>query len=462
MQQAPQTLGRYRITAILGEGAMGVVYKGFDPGIQRAVALKTIRRHLVESSETGVSTAARFRNEARAAGRLQHPGIVSVFDYGEEGDTAYIAMEYVEGSSLARYLAVPVRFGVPDVAGLLGQLLDALEHAHSAGVWHRDIKPANLIITHDGRLKVADFGIARIESAGLTLVSAAIGTPGYMAPEQFRGEDVDRRVDLYAAGVLLYQLLVGRPPFVGSAESLMYRVVHEAPLLPSTLAGHEHLAPFDSVLATVLAKEREQRFADAAAFKAALVAALGAALPPRLAAGVLLPPSDAPTEIVPRTPSRTSNAPPPTHWDAAVLAEVQAKLARHVGPLASVLVRRTARECSDLPTLYARLAEQVSDPKARSQFISQLGATATGGGSGGSGSRAPAAGSSALRAKLGDALLAQSSKLLAQHVGPIAGVLVKRAAAAAATRAAFFDALEDAVSAPAARQKLRAELDRLP
>lgn len=458
MANLPERLGKYRVTAVLGEGAMGVVYKGFDPGIQRLVALKTIRRGVADDSGTGVSMAARFRNEAQAAGRLQHPGIVAVYDYGDEGDVAYIAMEFVEGSSLARYLAAPVPFTEEDRVGLVGQLLDALEHAHASGVWHRDVKPANLIITHDGRLKVADFGIARIESAGLTQVNSAIGTPGYMAPEQFLGEDLDRRVDIYATGVLLYQLLVGRQPFVGSTESLMYRVVHEAPAMPSSLPGLSHLAPYDGVLGCALAKDRRQRFASAAAFKEALARAFGRTLPARLSPASVLPPADEPTEIQPHPSSRLAmtNTPPPTNWDPAVLSQVQATLARHVGPLAAVLVRRSARECADLPSLYAKLAEQVTDPKARTAFVAQV-ALATGG----SGTRPPATDvSSSTRLGVDDALLQRCARLLLPHVGPIAPVLAKRLAAKAATRAAFFDALADAVPDPAERGRLRAELER--
>jgi serine/threonine-protein kinase len=457
----PATLGKYRVTAVLGEGAMGVVYKGFDPGIQRHVALKTIRKQLVDSADTGVSMAARFRNEAQAAGRLQHPGIVAVYDYGEDGDVAYIAMEYIEGSSLARYLMVPVSFSDDDRVGLAGQLLEALDHAHGHGVWHRDIKPANLMITHDGRLKVADFGIARIESAGLTVINAAIGTPGYMAPEQFLGEDVDRRVDVYAAGVLLYQLLTGKVPFSGTAESLSYRVVHEMPALPSRLPGKEHLAPYDGVLSTALAKDRRQRYATAGEFRNALAAAFGRPLPARLAPDRVLPPSDAPTEILPNSQQHASNIPLPTNWDPAVLSQVQAALARHVGPLAAVLVRRSARECTDLPALYAKLAEQVTDPKARTAFISQLGSAS----GSGSGTRPPApasASSSGAKVALNDAVLQAAGKLLTHHVGPIASVLVKRAAAKGGHRATFFDALQEAVSDPAARAQLRADLDKLP
>ena len=200
----PEKLGKYQVTGVLGEGAMGVVYKGFDPGIGRAVALKTIR-HSLAGPEHTAALAARFRNEAQAAGRLSHPGIVAVYDFGDEADVAYIAMEFVEGSSLSRYIAANTRFGDDDVLSIMGQLLDALDHAHDNGVWHRDIKPANLLLTNAGRLKVADFGIARIESIALTMVTSIVGTPGYMAPEQFIGKGVDRRADLYAAGVLLYQ-----------------------------------------------------------------------------------------------------------------------------------------------------------------------------------------------------------------------------------------------------------------
>ncbi|MBC7940509.1 MAG: serine/threonine protein kinase, partial [Chitinophagaceae bacterium] len=295
----PERLGKYRVTGVLGEGAMGVVYKGFDPGIQRVVALKTVRRQLLENTELGASMAQRFRNEAQAAGRLGHPGIVAVYDYGEEttdqADVAYIAMEFVEGNTLERYIANKVHFGDSDIVSVLVQLLDALEHAHTQGVWHRDIKPANVLMTRDGRLKIADFGIARIESAALTQVNSVIGTPSHMAPEQFLGAEIDRRVDIYASGVLFYQLLVGKPPFVGSAESLMYRVVHEEPVLPSAVPGYRGPGQYDRVLATALAKNPARRYATASAFKDALLAVVGKPVPATVsdATVVALPPRSA-------------------------------------------------------------------------------------------------------------------------------------------------------------------------
>jgi len=470
MAEMIERLGKYRVTAVLGEGAMGVVYKGFDPGIQRTVALKTIRRDLNLGDGSGASAALRFRNEAQAAGRLAHPGIVAVYDFGDEGDLSYIAMEFVEGSSLARYLAKHKPFTAEDIASIAVQLLEALDHAHSHGVWHRDIKPANLMLTHDGRIKIADFGVARIEHTELTVAGSVIGTPGYMAPEQFLGEEVDSRVDIYSAGVLLYQLLVGKPPFTGSTEQLLYKVVHEPPLPPSQVPGYEHGPEFDGVLATALAKNRHKRFASPAAFRDAVKTAFGRPVPSRVSPSSLFDASDTPTEIVPSALSRPSSAQPPAHWDPAILKDVEQMLARHVGPLAAVLVRRSARACHDLPTLYQRLAEQVTNPNARSAFMAEWSAARTGGG-GRSGSGAAGGGASATKgpppptgtagALVGDQLVAQATKVLAQHLGPIASVVARRAAAKGGSRAAFFQQLEAAVADPLQRKALREELDKL-
>jgi serine/threonine-protein kinase len=467
MAEMIERLGKYRVTSVLGEGAMGVVYKGFDPGIQRTVALKTIRRDLNLGDGSGASAAQRFRNEAQAAGRLAHPGIVGVYDFGDEGDLSYIAMEFVEGSSLARYLAKARPFTADDIASIAAQLLEALDHAHSHGVWHRDIKPANLMLTHDGRLKIADFGVARIEHTELTVAGSVIGTPGYMAPEQFLGEEVDSRVDIYSAGVLLYQLLVGKPPFTGSTEQLLYRVVHEPPVPPSQVPGYEGGPEFDAVLSTALAKNRHNRFASPAAFRDAVKAAFGRVVPARVAAKSLFDASDTPTEIVPSALSRPSNALPPAHWDPAILKDVEQMLARHVGPLAAVLVRRSARACHDLPTLYQRLSEQVTNPLARSAFMAEWSAARTGGGTRSSGAKGPPSSPGTgfpvtQGTMVGDLLVAQATKVLAQHLGPIASVVARRAAAKGGSRAAFFLQLESAVADPAQREKLRAELDKLP
>src|SRR5262245_15040139 len=229
----PERLGKYPITGVLGQGAMGVVYKARDPVIQRPVAIKTIHIGLVAGDAERANLSARFRNEAQAVGRLSHPGIVAIYEYGEDESTAYIAMEYVEGLSLERVL--PPRRPLPESEALsvMQQLLDALACAHRAGVWHRDIKPANLIMTASGQLKLTDFGIARIENASLTQVTSVIGTPGYMAPEQYVGQGITHQVDLFAAGVLLYRMLTGIAPFAGPPEVAMYKILHEDPPAPS-------------------------------------------------------------------------------------------------------------------------------------------------------------------------------------------------------------------------------------
>ncbi len=478
-----QRLGKYQITGVLGEGAMGVVYRGFDPDIRRVVALKTIRRES-DTAGSAAESAARFRNEAQAAGRLQHPGIVGVHDFGDDGRVAYIAMEYVEGHTLARYLAQGVRFSDADIASLGTQLLAALAHAHEHGVWHRDIKPSNVIMTRNGRAKIADFGIARTDTSALTQTQSVLGTPMYMAPEQFMGLPIDHRVDLYGVGVLLYQLVAGRPPFVGPPQALMYRVVNETPVPPSSVEGEPRSALFDAATLTALAKQPQQRHPSAAAFIDALAQAWGQPVPEavsREAIAALPAAGDyAPTErILPAaasigtgTGTSIGAGQAPGHWEAAVLAQVEAALARHVGPLAGVLVRRAARECHDLPELFARLAPQVTPTAAREVFMAQLARTGAGAGSGsgtgtgtgtgsvtvtvtGTGSdpaprpiaAAPPTGGSAGRSDpVSQAWIEQAEKLLAAQVGPIARVLVRREATRTRLREPLVQGLVEALN----------------
>lgn len=501
----PERLGKYQITGVLGEGAMGVVYRGFDPDIRRIVALKTIRKQIGEGVDAA-QTAARFRNEAQAAGRLLHPGIVGVYDFGESdtraGRVAYIAMEFVEGHTLSQYLSQKVRFSEADVASLATQLLDALAHAHENGVWHRDIKPSNVIMTKAGRIKIADFGIARTDTSALTMANSVLGTPMYMAPEQFMGRPIDHRVDVYGAGVVLYQLIAGRAPFVGPHEALMYKVVNEVPPPPSGVEGALPGGRFDAVVATALAKDPRERFASAAAFRDAVVQALGHAAPTAVSREAVygLPALSeyAPTErivspfgapFVNGASPPTSTGAPPTHWDPSVLAQVESQLARHVGPLAAVLVRRASKECHDLPSLQARLAEQITNAQAREAF---LGAASRGGGTGGTGgsgatgiTRGSATGitggaATGLRGApttLGqshgggtfagnhtpvtDAVLEQSVKLLSAHLGPIARVVVKRSAERVREREPFYALLVEAAP-EAVRARLLAELRAIP
>ena len=269
----PERLGKYDIVEVLGKGAMGVVFKGFDPDIDRTVAIKTVRKELIEEEDRAGMALARFKNEARAAGRLSHPGIVAVYDYGESGSVAYIAMEFVLGSSLREYFNRGTRFAERDAIAIMVQLLEALQHAHDQGVWHRDIKPANLIIMINGKVKIADFGIARIDTSTLTQTGVVMGSPGYMAPEQYAGGKVDRRADLFAAGVVMYQLLTGARPFAGSVESIPYKICHVEPPLPSEAEPDRGWERYNAVITRALAKQPEDRFQTAAEFRAGILEA---------------------------------------------------------------------------------------------------------------------------------------------------------------------------------------------
>jgi serine/threonine-protein kinase len=279
----PQTLGKYEVRREIGQGGMGVVYEGYDPLIERRVALKVVRSAQFEAS-LEEELLARLRREAQAAGRLSHPNIVSVYDYGEEAGpsgegrasrSAWIAMEFVEGRELESHFEKHERFPLAEVARIMGELLDALQYSHERGVVHRDIKPANIMLLGNGAVKVADFGIARVESSTLTQVGTVMGSPSHMSPEQFMGQTVDARSDIYSAGVVLYQLLTADLPFSGSFTAVMHKVLNEQPTLPSAL-NVQAPRPLDAVIRRAMAKRPEDRYQSAAEFKRAIGEALSA------------------------------------------------------------------------------------------------------------------------------------------------------------------------------------------
>jgi len=261
-------LGKYEVRREIGRGAMGVVYEGYDPMIKRVVALKTIRADQLAGDESA-TVIARFRREAQAAGRLSHPNIVPIYDFGEDNGVWFIAMEFVKGRELKEYFEANERFSVADIVRIMSQILDALDYSHRQGVIHRDIKPANIFLVADGAVKVADFGIAHIESSSLTQVGTVLGTPSYMSPEQIMGLPVDGRSDLFSAGVILYQFLTGERPFAGSATTTMQKVLKEEPLPPSTL-NVQILPEMDAVMRKALAKRPDERYQTAREFSAAI------------------------------------------------------------------------------------------------------------------------------------------------------------------------------------------------
>ncbi len=271
-------LGRYDIIRIVGKGAMGMVYEARDPNLERRVAIKTIKVDAL-SQEASAEYEARFRTEAHSAARLQHPHIVSVYDSGRHGDMAYLVMEFVQGDDLKQLLDRGITFTLAQATHMMCDLLSALDYAHRQNIVHRDVKPANLLIEANGRVKLTDFGVARIQDAGdaTRTRGSMVGTLKYMAPEQVQGLAVDARADIFAAGVLLYQLLTGRRPFDGESDfAIIQQIVASAPAAPSTL--NAQLPPaIDAVVALALAPLREQRFASAQVFAVALEAAVATA-----------------------------------------------------------------------------------------------------------------------------------------------------------------------------------------
>lgn len=489
---APTQLGKYTISEVLGKGAMGIVYKGFDPHIRRTVALKTIRKELVDDDQ-GATLLARFRNEAQAAGRLSHPGIVAVYEWGEEGEIVFLAMEYVQGNSLREYFNRGTRFDGRDAISVMAQLLEALHYAHEQGVWHRDIKPANIIIMNSGKLKIADFGIARIDSSNLTQTGAVMGTPGYMAPEQYVGHAVDWRADIFSAGVVMYQLITGVRPFTGNPDMIAYKICHEEQALPSEIEPGRCTTQFDAVTRKALAKKPEDRYQNALEFRDAILEAHAGPVSPAVSEQTLInehsrpvwpgehsrplgqqepshpsqpshssggSPQPHPTPSQPSFPSPSQasvKTVPPPGWEVAVLKQIERQLTRIVGPVARVLVKRGASSTTDIDKLYALLAENLSSPAERSAFLAGRrelqGVPARQAGP----STMPLMAHSAPGTRQAEPLTPEAvehaTRRLIAYVGPIAKILAKRAAAEAATRHHFHLLLAEKITDPGERDR---------
>ena len=483
----PKQIGKYLIEGVLGEGAMGIVYKATYPLIHRPVAIKTIRQPLLAVDAQDISATERFHNEAKAAGRLTHPNIVSVYEFGEDlasGDM-FLAMEYVNGTPLQDLLARRLRLPLPDVLSLMLQLLDALHAAHEQGVWHRDIKPANLLITPDGRLKVTDFGIARIDANALTRATTTMGSPGYMAPERYTDDTPDRRVDIFSCGVLLYELLTGGPPFTGPSNAVMYQVLHRDPPPPSTLAiAGPPPSRYDAIVARAIAKRADGRFATALEMREALVEATPAPIRSTLSTQTIVKMSmpaqpapaatpapastpDEPTQVVPRpAPVRTSG------WDLASIAQVEKMLTQRLGPMAPLVVRQAAQHCVDLPSLIYRVANETLGRTDRKAFLADLrglleapakppapkaGAATSFRNSQPPIEQIPVLGDTPMRADTID----KAQRVMTVHIGPIAKLLTQRAASASTTREQFFTQLADMAGENVDRKALLAQLWRI-
>jgi eukaryotic-like serine/threonine-protein kinase len=354
----PDKIGRFQIAETLAQGDSWQTFRAIDPASNLSVTLKTVSKNRLETD--GASGLAEFQSEARAAAALNHQGIVKVLEYGEDAGVAFIATEYVDGISLPPGARIPL----PDAVSLGVQLLSALDYAHDQGVAHHDLTPAKLIVTKDGKLHISGFGVARFTA----------GTPQYMSPEQFSGLPVDRRSDVFSAGIIFYELLTGVSPFAGPPQGLLDRVCHEKEKAPSAIAPKVPTS-FDSVCVKALAKAVYDRYPTALAFSSGIQTAFG--FPVSLAVS-----KDGLATIAPQGfgEKRLGNSsheleavqvPHDFKWDPDILSDVQHLLAAFVGPMARVIIKEAAARTSDLDRLYVLASESLQKPEERKAFLSK-------------------------------------------------------------------------------------------
>jgi serine/threonine protein kinase len=360
----PSSIGRYKIKRWLTAGAMGDIYEAHDPVIDREIALKVLRRELIERGDA-TSWLDRFRQEARAAGRLLHPNIVTLLDYGEEGGIPFLAMEFIEGESLDIVLKRSGRLPYADAIAIITQILSALDFAHAHRVTHRDVKPSNILLTKAGLAKLTDFGIAHIEASDLTGAGDVLGTPSYMAPEQLAGQPVDPRADQFSTATVFFELLSGVKPFHG--KSLAESMLNMERRGPSDLCALKPEVPpaLKQVIEKALAFNPEDRYATSAEFSKAIAGA--AAISDRAA----VEPARSDETVF----ASIGQTPPPPPAQAApsveLLTEVERDLTTFIGPLAKIAVRRSSKTIYDVAALYDALASYIENPADRASFISK-------------------------------------------------------------------------------------------
>jgi eukaryotic-like serine/threonine-protein kinase len=436
----PSVFGRYTVLGVLGRGAMGVVYRAHDPALDRDVAIKVVTTELLGAEERA-DYLERFRREARAAARCTHRGIVAVFDFSEAGGNPFIVMELVDGVELGRVIRERGKLPVTEAVALMTQMLDALGHAHALGIVHRDVKPANVLVLPDAEVKIADFGVARLGDISGTQVGMVIGTPKYMAPEQALGGTIDHRADLFAAAAIFYEMLAGNPPFAGATpDEIMARVIHGEPtgLDEAETRAYPLLLP---VLRRALSKAAEHRFQSAEEFAAALNRALaGAGVP------------DDSTRIASRAQA----------VDARTVEAAEKALATHIGPIAKLVVKKAAGTATSEMELYEALAGNIPDGAARTAFLRRGSASTAREGQGEATATEPRV-APPRRAPVAPEAMKAAQEALTFFVGPIARVLVRKAAEQAGTEAEFYEQLQTHLAREedkaAFRRRLRKDWD---
>ncbi|UPH72376.1 serine/threonine protein kinase [Abyssibius alkaniclasticus] len=436
--EQPQSVGKYRVDSVLGEGAMGVVYKGHDPDIDRTVAIKTLHAHLMSDSERA-AWLERFAREARAAGRVLHGNLVTIFDYLEQDAQPYLVMEFIESETVGDRLRRPPLPPLGEAQSIMVQMLAGLDAIHGAGIIHRDVKPANALLLPDGRLKIADFGVARVESLGATY-GGMIGTPDYMSPEQFAGQQVDARADLFAAGVIFFELLTGRKPFQASGLGELSQKVMSGNALALLDIAPELPQSLDDIMRRALAVEPAARFATARDFAAAINAAMRT-LDAQAMESMERTIVAAPRSAAPAAPMSQTMA---DLMPRSAMEKIERLLAEQIGPIAKHLMRKVSSSTSSTDQLVDKLSAEIT-PEQREKFRNavkaMLGGSQTQGGLG-----------------LDEATLDAMTQYLLPHLGPIAKVLVRRTAKTCRNRAELCESLAGHIDSDSARRAFLSEM----
>ncbi len=364
-------IGKYRIDHIIGQGAVGIVYKGYDEQIEREVAVKALQPHILADLAASKDALRRFALEVRSAGKCLHPNIVTVFDYVEDEGAPHIIMEFVPAGTLENVINSGAYLPLRQVNDLMAQILLALEHAHGKGIVHRDVKPSNILCYSASSVKVADFGIAQINTLNLSSTSknGIIGTPHYMAPERFLGRPDDARGDLYSAGVILFQLLTAQRPFSATdTHALMNKVINEQPLQARSI--RPELSPaLEAVIQRSIARNPADRYQTAKEFLDALRTVIKADTPdPKPTLDLTL--YSTVTTLSPGSSVSRHNMSQTMaeKLTPATLTALEQALARTVGPIAKVVVRRAAAEATDAHQLVAELSKNLKTDAELASF----------------------------------------------------------------------------------------------
>ena len=443
-------VGKYRIDGVIGRGAVGIVYKGFDTAIERVVAVKTLREDVIEAVDDRAELLERFAREARCAGRCQHPNIVTVFDYVEYNSAPFIVMEHVAAGTLENVTRSAIRLPIKQIFEIMHQILSALQHAHDKKVVHRDIKPANILCLAASSVKITDFGVGRLSDLAQTSKHGAsvLGTPNYMSPEQFLGRPADARSDLFAAGVILFQLLTGSKPYLADElPELMRKILNfPAPLVSSLRPDLKHI---DAVVARSLERNVLDRFQSADDFISALNVAVANPYNDHLPSLDLTTIPQNPMDRKRDSSAHALNKTMADRLAPKTLLDVESAYRRVIGPMARVLLKRAAVEATDAEKLLAGLGAHINDPteaKLFRQTAERLLREDDG------------VAAMQLDAIVSESEVRRATSELIVFLGPVAKILAQRHASTAVNLDDFIDHLAQAIIDPKDRKKF---LDRM-